>query len=150
MSNALEWVLTIFEVLQALDGMDTHAARHSKSYWQTQGKSIVEMRLCGDELCGYLVSEQDTGNPAVSACGLPILLGLKPTNALNWSSGWIVDPDTGWAYNAKAKFNAKGKLKITAYDKAEMFGETLKWRQVTKQEASCYHKKKSKNAKQTK
>ncbi len=142
MGNTIEWILTIFEVLQANGGIDTHAARNNKSYWQTQDKSIIEMRLCGDELCGYLVSEIDIGDQAVSICGLPILLGLKPKNAMNWSRGWLVDPDSGWAFNAKVKFGKNGTLKVTAYDKVVIFGETMKWRQVTKQDASCYHQKK--------
>jgi len=141
MSETIEWILTIFEVLEALEGTDTSAARHSKSYWLTQDKSVIEMRMCGEELCGYLASDVPTGDDNVSSCGLPLLLGLKAKSAREWRGGWIVDPDTGWAYNAIAKFNKKGRVKITAYEKNPTFGETMKWVQVEKKDASCYNKK---------
>lgn len=140
MSSTVEWIFTIFEVLEALEGTDTSAARQSKSFWLTQDQSVVEMRMCGDELCGYLASDVDTGDPKVSSCGLPILLGLKANSVHEWSGGWLVDPDSGWAFNAKAKFKKNGKLKITAFEDSEFFSESMKWRQVKKENASCYSK----------
>jgi len=146
MTDAIDLAFTLFEMLGVLDGTDSAAVSRSRSFWLTQDQSVIEMRMCGHELCGYLASDVDmgdvgTGNPKISSCGLPIILGLKATTAQEWHGGWLVDPDTGWAFNAKAKFKKSGKVKISAYDKSEIFSETMKWRQVTKENASCYTKK---------
>ncbi len=145
MTDAIDLAFTLFEILGVLDGNANSAVSHSSSFWLTQDQSVVEMRMCGHELCGYLASDVDmgdvdTGDPKISSCGLPIILGLKAQSAQQWQGGWLVDPDTGWAFNAKAKFKKNGKLKISIYDKSELFSENLKWRQVKKENASCYHK----------
>jgi len=144
MSSTVEWILTIFQILDSAPSAQTNAVRQSTSYWLTEDQSIVEMRMCGDELCGFLASDVDTGDPKISSCGLPILLGLKAGSARQWGGGWIVDPDTGWAFNARAKFKKNGKLKITAFEESEFFSESMKWLPATKESASCYNKKSKK------
>ncbi len=146
MTDAIDLAFTLFEILGVLEGEDSAAVSRSRSFWLTQDKSVIEMRMCGSELCGYLASDVDTGDPKISSCGLPVILGLKPENARKWQEGWLVDPDTGWAFNAKAKFKKNGTLKISIYDTSEIFNETLKWRQVTKEKASCYKKKQNKQS----
>ena len=147
MSDAIDLALTLFEILEILDGTDAGAVHRSSSFWLTQDQSVIEMRMCGEELCGYLASkidiksDIDQNNAKTSVCGLPIILGLKAKSVSKWHGGWLVDPDTGWAYNARVNFKKNGQLIITAFDKTEMLSEDLKWRQVKKENASCYNKK---------
>ena len=140
MSGTAEWIFRVFEVLQAIDGSNGQAVQIETTYWATQDKSVIEMRLCGRELCGYLVSETLVGEKKESVCGLPILLGLKPESERKWAGGWIIDPDNGWAFNAKAKFKKNGKLVITAFENSELLSEKLRWVQTTRDQASCFNK----------
>jgi len=92
MTDAIDLAFTLFEILGVLDGTDSAAVHHSSSFWLTQDQSVIEMRMCDKELCGYLASDVDTGDPKISSCGLPIILGLKAQTASQWSGGWLVSP----------------------------------------------------------
>lgn len=60
--------------------------------------------------------------------GLDVLTGLKHSEGLNYTSGRILDPNTGKIYSMKAKLSANGKrLHLRGYLGISALGRTQIW-----------------------
>ena len=60
--------------------------------------------------------------------GLDVVTGLKSTDGLNYTSGRILDPNTGKLYSLKAKLSANGKrLHLRGYLDVSALGRNQIW-----------------------
>jgi len=60
--------------------------------------------------------------------GLDVMTGLKSTDGLNYTSGRILDPNTGKLYSMKAKLSANGKrLHLRGYVGVSVLGRNQIW-----------------------
>ena len=63
--------------------------------------------------------------------GLDVVTGLKSTDGLNYTSGRILDPDTGKLYSMKAKLSSNGKrLHLRGYLGISALGRNQIWIRV--------------------
>ena len=66
-----------------------------------------------------------TNNPII---GLDVVTGLKSTDGLNYTSGRILDPNTGKLYSMKAKLSSNGKrLHLRGYLGISALGRNQIW-----------------------
>ena len=81
---------------------------------------------------GYTPKEFCTGCPAPYTnkpiIGLDVVTGLKSTDGLNYTSGRILDPNTGKLYSLKAKLSLNGKrLHLRGYLGVSALGRNQIW-----------------------
>ena len=81
---------------------------------------------------GYTPKEFCTGCPAPYTnkpiIGLDVVTGLKSTDGLNYTSGRILDPNTGKLYSLKAKLSLNGKrLHLRGYLDVSALGRNQIW-----------------------
>ncbi len=89
------------------------------------GRGAVEIKQCGNNLCGNVVWLEDGAN--AEACGLQILGNVKPVARNRWDRGWIYDPDKDTKYDVEITVLRSGKLKILGYAGTKWFSETMFW-----------------------
>jgi len=113
--------------------------------WFTEGgKSRVEIKPCGETLCGEIVwlqepnDEQgrpktDQRNPDEAMQSRPIL-GLKLLNGFVrdgdknvWKKGKIYNPEDGKTYSAELTLDEPGQLEVRGYVGLPMFGKSQTW-----------------------
>ena len=106
-------------------------------------KALVEIRKEADNTyagkvvkltprAGYTPKETCVDCPAPYTnkpiIGLDVVTGLKSTDGLNYTSGRILDPNTGKVYNMKAKLSSNGKrLTLRGYVGVSALGRTQTW-----------------------
>jgi uncharacterized protein (DUF2147 family) len=117
--------------------------------WQTiddktgAPKALVEIRKEADNTyagkvvkltprAGYTPKETCVDCPAPYTnkpiIGLDVLTGLKSTDGLNYTSGRILDPNTGKLYSMKAKLSSNGKrLHLRGYLGISALGRNQIW-----------------------
>ncbi|MFV5191920.1 DUF2147 domain-containing protein [Acinetobacter courvalinii] len=85
----------------------------------TPRTGYVPKEICVDCPAPY------TNKPII---GLDVLTGLKHSEGLNYTSGRILDPNTGKIYSMKAKLSANGKrLHLRGYLGISALGRTQIW-----------------------
>ena len=106
-------------------------------------KALVEIRKEADNTyagkvvkltprAGYTPKETCVDCPAPYTnkpiIGLDVVTGLKSTDGLNYTSGRILDPNTGKVYNMKAKLSSNGKrLHLRGYLGISALGRNQIW-----------------------
>jgi uncharacterized protein (DUF2147 family) len=133
----------------------TLAARSEVSpagLWHTvddvTGKPRAEIRIevSGDRLTGFVVRSLVPGEVGDKLCdrcpgarhnqpliGMAILSGLarERNNALVWSGGEVLDPDSGKTYKARVELAKDGQsLKLRGYIGMPLMGRTQVWRRA--------------------
>ena len=120
--------------------------------WQTNDdktgapKALVEIRKEADNTyagkvvkltprAGYTPKETCVDCPAPYTnkpiIGLDVVTGLKSTDGLNYTSGRILDPNTGKLYSMKAKLSSNGKrLHLRGYLGISALGRNQIWIRV--------------------
>ena len=109
-------------------------------------KALVEIRKEADNTyagkvvkltprAGYTPKETCVDCPAPYTnkpiIGLDVVTGLKSTDGLNYTSGRILDPNTGKVYNMKAKLSSNGKrLHLRGYLGISALGRNQIWIRV--------------------
>ncbi|EKU56933.1 PF09917 family protein [Acinetobacter sp. WC-323] len=85
----------------------------------TPRTGYVPKEICVDCPAPY------TNKPII---GLDVVTGLKHSEGLNYTSGRILDPNTGKIYSMKAKLSANGKrLHLRGYLGISALGRTQIW-----------------------
>ena len=119
--------------------------------WQTiddktgAPKGLVEIRKENDTYVGKIVKVTPrAGYTPKETCvdcpppytnkpiiGLDVVTGLKSTDGLNYTSGRILDPNTGKLYSMKAKLSSNGKrLHLRGYLGISALGRNQIWIRV--------------------
>jgi uncharacterized protein (DUF2147 family)/peptidoglycan/LPS O-acetylase OafA/YrhL len=117
-------------------------------WWAEGGFAQVEIRECGDALCGEVVwlrhpfdesgctlRDAENPDPALrdrSLVGLEILRGLaaSPDEPDEWSGGRIYDPSSGRTYSAVVQMETPDRLRVRGYLGIRLLGRTTTWLRV--------------------
>ncbi len=108
----------------------------------TTGMAIVEVKPCGQQLCGEIVwlrnPKDASGRPLRDGynedatqrrrpiMGLPILLGLDPVAASQWQ-GQVYDPEKGKTFDIRLMHAAADRIEITGCGLMGLVCETHVW-----------------------
>ncbi|MGE0827322.1 MAG: DUF2147 domain-containing protein [Candidatus Binatia bacterium] len=124
--------------------------------WYAEGGAAqVEIRQCGDALCGRVVwlrsplaengcTLQDHHNPDASlrnrpVLGLEVLQGLTPDerDERAWSGGTIYDPSNGKTYSCRFTMDGNHRLQLRGYVGIPLIGRTTTWIRVGTETQQC-------------
>lgn len=108
-------------------------------------QGAVEIKQCGERLCGYVVwmqkaTDDKTGQPLTDAqnpdptrrkvpmCGLQIIGDAAPArNGRGFENGWIYNPDDGVRYDVDVTPKSKDQILVHGYAGIRLLGETFTW-----------------------
>ena len=115
-------------------------------WYDDTAQGAVELRSCGDRLCGRIVWLKaplaPTGKPLVDGnnpdakrqrrpiCGLDVIGNLARQSDGSWDGGWIYDPKTGKSYDVEVRLRDAQTLQVTGYAGFKFLSETLIWRRA--------------------
>lgn len=110
----------------------------------------VEIKPCGQFMCGYIISILDQSIPANPRdiynentdqrsrpiCGLQVLGELKYEDD-GWGDGWVYDPRQGKRYSADIWLNDPNTLSVRGYVGIKIMSETKIWTRAGIDVARC-------------
>jgi uncharacterized protein (DUF2147 family) len=119
------------------------AVEPAAGIWMTdEGDGVVEIRSCGEELCGYVYAVlrvPHPDRPLVDArnedpqlrvrplCGLQVIGGLRRLSPQSWGDGWVYDPKVGKTYRVELSLQGSAALSVHGYLGTKLFGRTVAW-----------------------
>lgn len=124
------------------------AADPTGLWWAEGGFARVEIRRCGDALCGEVVwlrhpfdehgcELRDVENPDPELRGRPVAglmilrdLQSSPGEPSEWSGGEIYDPGSGRTYRATLELEGRDRLRVRGYLGIRLLGRTTTWIRV--------------------
>jgi len=89
------------------------------------GRGAIEIKPCGNALCGNVVWVKDTTD--AKGCGKQIIGNAAPVGGGLWDNGWIYSPERGRKYNVELKPLADGTLRVTGYAGMKFLSKTMIW-----------------------
>lgn len=125
-------------------------------WYDDTGEGAVEIKHCGQRLCGFIVWLKDpiskrTGRPLAdlnnpdsakhsrTICGLQVLGDLKAQSDGSWDEGWVYDPKVGKSYDAALELNGHNRLTLTGYLGVKLLGKALTWTRAPGDLPRCQH-----------
>ena len=118
-----------------------------------EGKGGVEVKPCGEQLCGNIVwlkqpndasgkpwvdkLNSDTSKRSRPVCGLQIIGGLKKSSDVEWKGGWIYDPEEGKQFDVELTLKDANTLQVFGYAGVKLLGETLIWKRMPNDTPRC-------------
>src|SRR5690606_23476874 len=90
------------------------AAEEPLGVWiNDTGRGAIEIKPCGDKLCGHVVWVKDAAD--AEGCGRQIIGDVTPSGGGKWGDGWIYSPERQKNYNVELTPLADGTLKVKGY-----------------------------------
>lgn len=89
------------------------------------GRGAIEIKPCGNALCGNVVWVKDTTD--AKGCGKQIIGNVAPVGGGRWDNGWIYSPEKGRKYNVELQPLANGTLRVTGYAGLRFLSKTMIW-----------------------
>jgi uncharacterized protein (DUF2147 family) len=144
----------VIPALAIMWSADARAASDSSvtGIWMTDdGDGAVEIRSCGQNLCGYIYSIlrlPDPSRPAVDdrntnaeqrgrpLCGMQVIGGLHAAGADKWNSGWIYDPKVGKTYGLDVTLQGR-QLSVHGFLQGLLLGRTVTWTRPAAMPGKC-------------
>lgn len=124
--------------------------------WYAEGGAAqVEIRACGDAVCGRIVwlrspfdetgcDLRDRSNSNASLrdrplLGLEVLQGLKQSDLEGkvWTDGTIYDPSSGKTYTCSLRVEGDDRLHLRGYVGIPLLGRTTTWIRVGRENHQC-------------
>ena len=103
------------------------AAPDAKGVWlNDSGRGAIEIKDCGDKLCGHVVWTRDATD-ASRGCGKQMIGDVAPSGDGVWDGGWVYSPDKKRRYDVELKPLADGTLRVTGYAGTRFFSKTMIW-----------------------
>lgn len=115
-------------------------------WYDDTGQGAVEIRRCGDRLCGHIVWLKDPidkdGRPLIDdlnpearnrnrpICGLKVIGQLERQRDGSWDGGWIYDPKQGKSFDVMLTLKAPSQLVVTGYLGVKFLSESFVWRRA--------------------
>jgi uncharacterized protein (DUF2147 family) len=99
------------------------------------GRGAVEIKPCGEALCGHVVWVKDTSD--TKGCGRQILGNVMPAGEGTWDNGWIYSPERKKKYDVELKPLADGTLRVKGYAGTKLFSKTMIWTPAPKDMSRC-------------
>jgi glucan biosynthesis protein C len=132
----------------------SEAATSPLGLWFAEGGAAqVEVRDCGEALCGRVVwlrspfdengcEMTDRHNPDESMRGRPvvgidILSGLRPVPGAAWDGGTIYDPTSGRTYRCTMSMSGEDRLMVRGYLGFHVLGRTTTWVRAGSENRRC-------------
>lgn len=108
-------------------GTSAHAASDPVGVWLNDtGRGAIEIKPCGNALCGHVVWVKDEAD-AAKGCGKKIIGEAKSIGGGRWDNGWIYSPERKKTYDVELKPLANGTLQVTGYAGTKLFSRTMIW-----------------------
>jgi uncharacterized protein (DUF2147 family) len=123
--------LALLGLLLALPA--AHAADVTGTWIDHTGQGAVEIRPCGEQMCGRVVWLKNPRHKSRSGrpiCGAQILGNLRLGEPNTWSSGWIYNPEDEERFSAEIKLQNDNTLLVTGYLGIKLLGETFTWKRA--------------------
>jgi uncharacterized protein (DUF2147 family) len=91
------------------------------------GRGAIEIKPCGDKLCGHVVWVKDTAD--VQGCGRQIIGDLVSTGSGVWGgdNAWIYSPEKKKKYDVEVTPQSDGTLKVMGYAGVKFLSKTMVW-----------------------
>jgi uncharacterized protein (DUF2147 family) len=91
------------------------------------GRGAIEIKPCGDKLCGHVVWVKDTAD--VEGCGRQIIGDIASTGSGAWGgdSAWIYSPEKKKKYDVEVTPLKDGTLKVMGYAGVKFLSKTMIW-----------------------
>lgn len=112
----------------AINAGSLHAAQASspQGIWLDHtGRGAVEIKPCGNKLCGHVVWVKSTSD--AKGCGRQIIGDAASAGGNSVHSGWIYSPEKRKRYNVEISPMADGRLKVLGYAGTKLFSRTMYW-----------------------
>ncbi|MGO4685147.1 DUF2147 domain-containing protein [Hyphomicrobium sp. 2TAF46] len=126
--RAVKYIASAFVALvaPAVVGSASAATDPIGIWMNDTGRGAVEIKQCGDTLCGNVVwvkSESDA-----DGCGKQIIGNVAPVGGGRWDNGWIYSPERGRKYDVELTPLANGNLKVVGYAGMKFLSKTMIWK----------------------
>ena len=89
------------------------------------GRGAVEIKPCGNALCGHVVWVKDTSD--TKGCRKQIIGDATSVGGGRWDSGWIYSPEKRKNYDVELKPLSDGTLRVLGYAGTKLFSRTMIW-----------------------
>ena len=99
------------------------------------GRGAIEIKPCGDALCGHVVWLKDSAD--AKGCGKQIIGDAAKVAANTWDNGWIYSPEKKARYDVELKPLDNGTLRVTGYAGTKFFSKTMIWTRAPANLARC-------------
>ena len=89
------------------------------------GRGAIEIKPCGDQMCGHVVWVKDAGDS--KGCGRQIIGEAAQVKPGLWDNGWIYSPEKKARYDVELKPLSDGTLRVIGYAGTKFFSKTMIW-----------------------
>lgn len=103
----------------------TAASDPSGVWLDDKGRGAIEIKPCGDRMCGYVVWVKDTNDQR--GCGKQILGDVSSAGSDTWDNGWIYSPEKQKKYSVELKRLSDEQLRVKGYAGTKYFSKTMVW-----------------------
>lgn len=103
------------------------AASDPRGIWvDDNGRGAVEIKDCGDKLCGHVVWTRDATDTK-RGCGKQIIGDAAMVGDGLWDNGWIYSPERKSKFDVELKPLPDGTLRVKGYAGTKIFSKTMIW-----------------------
>lgn len=111
------------------------AANPTGVWFDDKGRGAIEIKQCGDQLCGHVVWVKNANDKR--GCGTQILGDVDQVSTGTWDKGWIYSPERKKKYSVELKLLNNDRLQVTGYAGTKYFSETMIWTKAPGDLARC-------------
>lgn len=112
------------------------AASEPTGVWMNDtGRGAIEIKQCGDSLCGHVIWVKDTTD--TKGCGRQILGEITPAGSGTWGNGWVYSPERKKRYDVEIKPLSDGTLRVMGYAGSKLFSRTMIWKPAPSDLVRC-------------
>lgn len=128
-------LLTFCAATGVVAAIPAHSSTSPLGIWVDEEKrGAVEVRRCGNSLCGYVVWVRDAKDR--HGCGQQLMGGVTPAGS-GWDNGWIASPEDGTKYNVAIEPVSQNHMKVIGYAGTKLFSKTMIWTRLTSKIERC-------------
>ncbi len=127
--------LVAFTLIPAVFESASAASDPTGIWINDTGRGAVEIKQCGDNLCGNVVWVKSASD--ASGCGKPVIGDVKPVGGGVWDNGWIYSPERGRKYDVELTPLANGNLKVVGYAGMKFLSKTMIWKRAPQDLQLC-------------
>lgn len=98
------------------------------------GRGAVEVRMCGNTLCGFVVWVRDPKDR--HGCGQQLMGNVMKTSS-GWDYGWIASPDDGQKYSVALEPLSRNTVRVIGYAGSKLFSKSMIWTRVNGKIERC-------------
>jgi uncharacterized protein (DUF2147 family) len=127
--RAVKYIVPAFVAFTLVPALfeSASAASDPTGIWMNDtGRGAVEIKKCGDAMCGNVVWVKSTAD--ADGCGKPVIGDVKSVGGGRWDNGWIFSPEKGRKYDVELTPLANGNLKVVGYAGMKFLSKTMIWK----------------------